>query len=121
MAEMKYVVVKTEGGVEQLFTFPKTIDHDAFAEVLSHIKTGGRNWTREYREPVSAGFTDGKKCYGHSETLNLSSRGIDSDLLERGGQSPAGTVADPCPGCTPNTVCRTPTCGRLKARAHEQG
>lgn len=25
-------------------------------------------------------------------------------------------TADPCPGCRPDTVCRTPACGRLKAR-----
>lgn len=25
-------------------------------------------------------------------------------------------AADPCPGCRPDTVCRTPACGRLKAK-----
>lgn len=80
MREMKYVVVKTDVG-EQIYVFPKQIDHDAFAEVLSYIKMGGRNWKREYREPVSAGFTDGVECYGRSETLNLNSRSIDADLL----------------------------------------
>lgn len=85
MAEMKYVVVEDEGGAEHLFVFPKAFDHDAFAEVLSHIKTGGRNWTRQYRKPVAAGFTDGIRCYGRSETLDLSSRKIDAELLEKGG------------------------------------
>lgn len=80
MREMKYVVVKTDAG-EQIYVFPKQIDHDAFAEVLSYIKMGGKNWKREYREPVSAGFTDGVSCYGRSETLNLNSRSIDTDLL----------------------------------------
>lgn len=84
MQEMKYVVVKAEGGDEQIFIFPKQIDHDAFAEVLSHIKTGGRNWRREYREPVSAGFTDGTECYGRSETLGLNSRSVDTKLLKQG-------------------------------------
>ena len=83
MSEMKYVVAKVEGGEEQIFIFPKAIDHDAFAEVLSYIKTGGRNWKREYRSPISAGFTDGAKCYGRSETLNLSSRPSDTSLLGR--------------------------------------
>lgn len=85
MIEMKYVVAKDESGNEQIFIFPKQIDHDAFAEVLSYIKTGGRNWKREYREPVSAGFTDGLKCYGRSETLNLDSRQIDATFLNEGG------------------------------------
>lgn len=82
---MKYVVVSTGAG-EQLFTFPKNIDHDAFAEVLSYIKQGTRqNWKRAHREPVSAGFTDGLTCYGHSETLRLKSRSTDTALLRQGG------------------------------------
>lgn len=80
MREMKYVVVKTDAG-EQIYVFPKQIDHDAFAEVLSYIKMGGRNWKREYREPVSAGFTDGVTCYGRSESLGIGSRPQDSSLL----------------------------------------
>lgn len=80
MREMKYVVVKTDAG-EQIYVFPKQIDHDAFAEVLSYIKMGGRNWKREYREPVSAGFTDGATCYGRSESLEIGSRPQDSSLL----------------------------------------
>ena len=85
MGEMKYVVVADESGTEQLVVFPKAIDHDAFAEVLSHIKTGGRNWRREFRRPVSAGFTDGQKCYGCSETLSLECRPVDDLLLQKGG------------------------------------
>lgn len=83
MTERKYVVVSSEEQGEQLFTFPKNIDHDAFAEVLSYIKTGGTlNWKRSYREPVSAGFTDGIQCYGRSETLDLGSRPQDTALLK---------------------------------------
>lgn len=90
MIEMKYVVVEVDvdgEASEQLFTFPKTIDHDRFAEVLSYIKTGSdRNWNREFRKPVSAGFTDGHTCYGKSESLDLSSRkDIDTALLLAGG------------------------------------
>lgn len=85
LAEMKYVVVEDESGNEHLFVFPKVFDHDCFAEVLSHIKTGGLNWSRQYRKPVSAGFTDGRRCYGRSETLGLSARTDDSELLEKGG------------------------------------
>lgn len=86
MNEMKYVVVLDESGKEQLVIFPKDFDHDAFAEVLSNIRVGGRNWRREFRKPVSAGFTNGRRCYGRSETLNLDSRElIDTELLARGG------------------------------------
>lgn len=78
---MKYVVVETNG-VEQLFIFPKEINHDRFAEVLSYIREGDRNWSREYREPISAGFTDGLSCYGRSESLDLDSRKEDTQLLK---------------------------------------
>ncbi len=86
--EFKYVVVTCEGTGEQLFMFPKSVDHDVFAEILSYIKIGGRNWKRPYRDPVSAGFTDGKTCYGRSETLNLNSRpALDARLLGMGGET----------------------------------
>lgn len=85
-AEMKYVVVRSEEAGEQMFIFPKSINHNDAAEVLSHIKHGTeRNWTRVYRKPVSAGFTDGLVCYGRSESLNLASRQSDSALLKTGG------------------------------------
>lgn len=85
--EMKYVVVDSEAG-EQLFVFPKNIDHDEFASVLSYIKHGSaRNWERIYRKPIAAGFTDGVYCYGRSETLDLESRGVDTALLQKGGKS----------------------------------
>lgn len=86
MLEMKYVVTEDAQGKQHLFVFPKVFDHDEFSEVLSYIKTGGRNWKREYRKPISAGFTDGNVCYGRSETLNLESRKeIDTALLHSGG------------------------------------
>lgn len=80
---MKYVVTRDEDGKEQLFMFPKSINHDDFAEVLSYIKvyTGPRNWERQYRKPIAAGFTDGKNCTGRSETLNLDSRGRLDEML----------------------------------------
>jgi len=86
MNEMKYVVVDSDEQGEQMFVFPKNVDHDRFAEVLSNIRYGGdRSWNRIYREPVSAGFTDGKTCYGRSESLNLDSRKTDTVLLSAGG------------------------------------
>jgi len=81
MNKMKYVVVTSEDCGEQLFIFPLDVDHDSFAEILSYIKTGGRNWTRAFRKPISAGFTDGVHCFGYSETLSLGSRECDTDLL----------------------------------------
>lgn len=29
-------------------------------------------------------------------------------------------MTDPCPNCAPGTLCRTPSCGRLKQRAEEK-
>ena len=85
MIERKYVVVSSDEQGEQLFTFPKDINHDDFAEVLNYIKIGeGRNWKRVYRKPISAGFTDGARCYGKSETLELGSRPNQDTALLKG-------------------------------------
>lgn len=82
MIEMKYVVLKPDQK-ELLFIFPKSIDHDRFVETMEAMRYGDRNnWERLYPNPISAGFTDGKTCFGRSETLNLDSRKeIDSFLL----------------------------------------
>lgn len=80
---MKYVVMKDEAGREEIFIFPKTVNHDCIAEVLGRIKdqTHGR-WSRVFREPVSAGFIVGGVCGGYSESLGLKSRGaVDSALV----------------------------------------
>lgn len=84
---MKYVVTRDESGKEELFMFPRHINHDDFAHVLSYIKTyvngSHHDWERQYREPIAAGFTDGKACTGRSETLDLDSRGrLDEMLIE---------------------------------------
>ncbi len=85
-SEMKYVTVRSDKSGEQLFIFPKNIDHNRFAEVLNNIKHGeANNWTRIYHEVISAGFTDGVKCYGGSETLGVKSRPFDTELLKIGG------------------------------------
>jgi hypothetical protein len=53
--EMKFVTVESELG-EQLFTFPKNINHSDFAEVLSNIRhespRGG--WERMHKKPISS-------------------------------------------------------------------
>ena len=82
MREMKYVVTKTKDGPEQIFIFEKDIDHDRFYEVLSYIKEGhDRDWNREFRKLISAGFTDGKTCWGKSESLNKNSRPKEDTIL----------------------------------------
>lgn len=80
---MKYIVTTREGGIEEIFVFPSTINHDCMAEVLCRIKnhTHG-NWNRIPRRPISAGFITVKgECYGRSETLNLDSRGTKDTVL----------------------------------------
>ena len=86
MNEMKYVVVESKEQGKQMFIFRKNINHDEFVEVLSYIKVGTpQKWNRAYREPISAGFTDGNTCYGNSESLNLVSAKTDTALMLNGG------------------------------------
>ena len=83
---MKYVVVESDKQGKQMFIFPKNINHDEFAEILSYIKVGTpQNWERIYREPVSAGFTDGVTCYGRSESLYIGAATTDTALMLNGG------------------------------------
>lgn len=82
---MKYIVTENEDGIEEIFTFPDSVHHDAMAEILNRIKnqTHG-NWERIRRRPVSAGFVmSSGTCFGSSETLSLSSRPQDSDILAK--------------------------------------
>lgn len=88
MTEMKYVVVDFEGKVN-MFIFPKSVNHDYFVESLGALRhtnpANFNDWSRIYPNPVSAGFTDGVKCYGRSESLNLDSKTDDAILLRFGG------------------------------------
>lgn len=82
---MKYIVTKTEEGKEEIFIFPKAINHDCMMEALRGIRnqSTGR-WQRVRRQAIAAGFVakDGA-CYGRSETLKLDSRGrLDGMLIE---------------------------------------
>jgi hypothetical protein len=84
---MKYIVTKNEEGTEEIFIFPKRYHHDDMADMVSSLKSfknhNPRDWERHYKEPIAAGFTDGKACHGRSETLNLESRGrLDEMLIE---------------------------------------
>lgn len=83
---MKYIVIQL-GEREEMFVFPRTVDHDRMFEACEAIRFGNeRNWVREIRkngECIAAGFIDGGECHGHSETLGISSRGeVDTKLLE---------------------------------------
>ena len=81
---MKYIVTKDEDGKEDIFLFPKSIDHDVMAETLEGMRSATHGeWVREFRTPVSAGFIENGACIGGSETLGLSSRVGDTDLLKR--------------------------------------
>lgn len=82
---MKYICMSTEHRTEEIFVFPKSIDHDAMAEALSGIKDSTRGaWSRVFRVPISAGFVyKTGTCYGESETLGLESREEDTAILAK--------------------------------------
>jgi len=82
---MKYIVMALNGA-EEIFVFPRTVDHDRMAEACDAIRFGGdRNWERKYLrdgECIAAGFVDNGVCHGRSESLNVDSRpGLDTSLL----------------------------------------
>ena len=82
---MKYICTVNGDDVQEIFTFPRTVDHDAMAEVLGRIKNSTHgDWRRVMRTPISAGFvTSVGQCHGEGITLNLSSRDKDTELLAK--------------------------------------
>lgn len=79
---MKYIVTLCEDGKEDIFIFSERIHHDCMMEALQGIRNQSwGEWGRKYREPIAAGFTDGAKCWGHSETLDIGSRGQADEVL----------------------------------------
>lgn len=65
-----------------MVVFSKHVDHDKMAEAVERLTEGNHNsWYRPMYRPMSAGFTDGSKCYGRSETLNLDSNPCDKEYL----------------------------------------
>jgi hypothetical protein len=86
---MKYVVMKNEDGKEEIFIFPRNLNHDDFAMAAGSVKRRDPNkhhtyWERHHCTPVAAGFFSAGKCTGRSETLNLDSRGRVDELLITG-------------------------------------
>ena len=80
---MKYICMLSGDDTFEIFPFPRTVNHDVMAEILTRLKdqTHG-NWQRITRTVISAGFvTAGGKCYGESETLGLESRGDEDTAL----------------------------------------
>lgn len=80
---MKYIVVSHKDQ-EQIFTFPKNIDHYHMMEAIGAVRVGrGNHWEREYRKAtaIAAGFIDNGLCHGKSESLNLISRGAKDTAL----------------------------------------
>lgn len=81
---MKYIVTAQEDGTEEIFVFPRSVNHDCMAEALGGIRDQSwGNWKRVYRLPVSAGFVEGGLCIGYSESLGIRSRQEDTALLRK--------------------------------------
>lgn len=80
---MKYIVTTNEDLGEEIFTFPDSVGHNIMAEAVCAMRnqTHG-NWKRIKRETVSAGFVEPSGgCVGRSESLGISSRPQDTELL----------------------------------------
>lgn len=81
---MKYIVTKDEKDKLEIFQFPDNVHHDCMAEAIYAIRNQKHgDWKRIYREPVSAGFVEGGKCVGESESLKLKSNPSDTKLLQQ--------------------------------------
>lgn len=80
---MKYIVTVTDDGKEEIFIFPCSVPHNVMAESVARMKNKSYDdWKRISRTPVSAGFIQGGKCVGNSESLRISSREQDTELLK---------------------------------------
>ena len=73
----KYIVVKEHGnGLEEIYVFPKDINHDCFYEAINNQD--------EFRKIISGGFVNiDLVCQGHSESLGVKSRSEDTVLLKK--------------------------------------
>jgi hypothetical protein len=94
---MKFITTRDDAGKEEIFLFPRNIDHDAMAEVLGRIKdhTYG-NWQRVHREPIAAGFVSKSGlCFNMSESLHLKSRPEDTALLAQMLGRASGVLGTP--------------------------
>ncbi len=80
---MKFITTTNEKtGEEEIFVFSSEIPHKVMAEAVEGLKnSAGPAWERVRRTPVAAGFVEGGRCVGRSETLNLAARPQDTELL----------------------------------------
>lgn len=85
---MKYIVIK-RGTHEFMVLFPNSpqMSHKNMADAVEHIRVdlGDRGWQRKFVgcPIVSAGFVSASgHCYGESESLGISSRPEDTELLK---------------------------------------
>lgn len=86
MKTFKYIVTENEDGIEEIFIFPKAIDHDAFHE--NSLLIDNSLYPEQYRFVTGAGFIDFSingeyRLYGRSETLNKDSCANDRIVFER--------------------------------------
>ena len=86
---MKYICTSDLNGIEEIFIFPVTIDHDLMAMQLKTIQMRSQATGQRQRRPlklISAGFIVNGECHGRSETLDLDARaGLDTALLRKDG------------------------------------
>ena len=88
-AMMKYIVIRMKDSEEVIFVFPKVVDHNRMYESIQYTRFGhGNNWDRSLAHHagaklISAGFIEGGKCSGKSETLDISRRPIEDTKLLR--------------------------------------
>ena len=80
---MKYVCFKDNEGRESIVTFPDQFVHSDVANAMMRMHKGfERSMERYNLHPVSAGFVGNNSgCYGKSESLRLSSRPEDTEIL----------------------------------------
>lgn len=79
---MKYIVTQQASGIEEIFIFSRAIHHKDMAEAVGNLKDHSNGiWRRLERVPISAGFIEGGRCVGNSESLMLTSRPEDTALL----------------------------------------
>lgn len=86
MKTFKYIVTENEDGIEEIFIFPKAIDHDAFYE--NALLIDNSLYPDQFRFVTGAGFIDihsdgSYRLYGRSETLNKDSCDNDRIVFER--------------------------------------
>lgn len=79
---LKYLILRSEFGVELGFMFPTEIAHADFLEgvrttPIGRYQSNGLSWERLLRraECISGGFVGPHGCHGSSESCRVKSRG----------------------------------------------